>query len=110
MNIYFLFLFYCSFIEKIRANSSNDTDSNFWNDNIWLFILLIIFSVAIIVVIVVISIKIYKRFKNKNSQKKENFVDTERSSQQYISEYNKNTIKNKKIKYKERPLEEIEND
>ena len=56
------------------------------------------------------QLKFIKDLRIKIHKKKENFVDTERSSQQYISEYNKNTKKNKKIKYKERPLEEIEND
>ena len=111
MKIYFLFVFFGSLIEKIIANSLKDNDNNFWEDNIWLLVLLIIFSVGLIILIVFISIKIYRNNKKKNSQNKENnLVDTERSSQQYISEYDKNGKNNKKIQYKERPLKEEGND
>ena len=47
----------------------------------------------------------------KSANKKENennFVNTERSSQKYISDYDKIDQNNKKIKYKQRPLKEIE--
>ena len=110
MNIYFLFIFFGSLIEKIISNSLKDNNNNFWDDNIWLFVLLIIFSVALIIIIVFISIKMCRKNKRKNLQNKEiNLVDTERSSQQYISEYDKNGKNNKKIQYKERPSKEEEN-
>ena len=111
MSIYFFLVFFGFLIEKIIANSLKDNNDNFWEDNIWLIVLLIIFSVGLIILIVFISIKIYKNNKRKNPQNKENnLVDTERSSQQYISEYDKNGKNNKKIQYKERPLNEREND
>ena len=109
MIINLIFLFLCSLIEIIKSGSSNNTDSNFWNDNLWLFILLIILSVALIILIVFISIKIYHKFKSANKKENENnFVNTERSSQKYISDYDKLGQNNKKIKYKQRPLKEIE--
>ena len=111
MKIYFLFVFFGSLIEKIIANSLKDNDNNYWEDNIWLLVLLIIFSVGLIILIVFISIKIYRNSRKKTSQNKViNLVDTERASQQYISEYDKNGKNNKKIKYKERPMKEEGND
>ena len=110
MSIYIFLVFFGFLIEKIIENSLKDNNDNFWEDNIWLIVLLIIFSVGLIILIVFISIKIYKNNKRKNSQNKENnLVDTERSSQQYISEYDKNGKNNKKIQYKERPSKEEEN-
>ena len=58
MKIYFLFVFFGSIIEKIIANSLKDNDNNFWEDNIWLLVLLIIFSVGLIILIVFIIQKI----------------------------------------------------
>ena len=107
INFHFLFLF--SLIERIKSNSSNNTESNFWEDNLWLLILLIILSVALIILIVFISIKLYQKFKSANKRENEiNFVNTERSSQKYISDYDKLGENNQKIKYKQRPLKEIE--
>ena len=109
MNNFCFIFFIFSLIEKIRTDSSNSDESNFWNDNIWLFVLLIILSISLVVIIIFISIKIYKKCKNSNSQEnKNNFVNTERATQQYISDYDKNLQNNKKIKYKERPLKEID--
>ena len=71
----------------------------------------VVFVLVQIILIVFISIKIYKNSRKKTSQNKEiNLVDTERASQQYISEYDKNGKNNKKIKYKERPMKEEGND
>ena len=109
MIINLLFLFFVSLIERIKSNSTNNTESNFWDDNLWLLILLIILSVALIILIVFISIKLYQKFKSANKKENENnFVNTERSSQKYISDYDKIDQNNKKIKYKQRPLKEIE--
>ena len=97
INFHFLFLF--SLIERIKSNSSNNTESNFWEDNLWLLILLIILSVALIILIVFISIKLYQKFKSANKRENENnFVNTERSSQKYISDYDKLGENNQKIK------------
>ena len=109
MIINLLFLCFGSLIERIKSNSTNNTESNFWDDNLWLLILLIILSVALIILIVFISIKLYQKFKSANKKENENnFVNTERSSQKYISDYDKIDQNNKKIKYKQRPLKEIE--
>ena len=111
MNLYFNIFYIISIIEIVKSDSSSNTDSNFWQDNIWLIILLIIISVGLIVLIVFISIKIYKNYRqNKNQSNENNFVNTERSSQKLISDYDKNGTENKKIKYKERPMTEIKED
>ena len=103
-----VFLFVCSLIEKTKSSSSN-SDSNFWDDNLWLLIILIILSIALIILIVFISIKICQNYKSANKKENENnFINTERSSQKYISDYEKVGQNNQKIKYKQRPLREIE--
>ena len=95
--------------EGINSNSSNNDDTSFWEDNIWLLVLLIILIIAVIVVIVYISINLYKKFKESKNKNSNNYsVNTERSSQKYISEYDKNGHNRQKLKYKERPLKEIE--
>ena len=91
----------------INSNSSNNDDSSFWEDNLWLLIILIILAIALIIVIVFISIKICKKFKDSNNNNS-NLIKEQRSTQKYISEYNKNGQNHKKLNYKERPLKEIE--
>ena len=99
----------CSLIKMIKTSSSETDD--FWANNIWLLVILIILSIALIIIIVIISFKIYKKYKNSNQNEKENnFVNTERSSQKYISDYDKQRKNNKKLQYKERPLIEIVED
>ncbi len=92
----------------INSNSSNNDDSSFWEDNLWLLIILIILAIAFIIVIVFISIKICKKVKNSNNNNNSNLIKEQRSTQKYISEYNKNGQNHKKLNYKERPLKEIE--
>ena len=91
----------------INSNSSNNDDSSFWEDNLWLLIILIILAIALIIVIVFISIKICKKVKDSNNNNS-NLIKEQRSTQKYISEYNKNGQNHKKLNYKERPLKEIE--
>ena len=111
MNIYFIIIYIISFIEIIKSDSSSNNDSYFWKDNIWLIILLIIISVGLIILIVFISIKIFKNCRRNKKPNNENIsVNTERSSQKLVSDYDKNGRNNKKIKYKERPMEEIKED
>ena len=109
MNYILNLIFICSLIKTTESNSTSSNDSTFWEDNVWLLIILIILSIALIVLIVFISIKMCRNYRAVTRQENENnFVNTERSSQKYISEYDKNGKNNKKIKYKERPLKEIE--
>ena len=81
----------------------------FWEEKyFWLFILLIIILIILIVIIVLLSIKIYtnvKKVKNQN-KKQAKLVNTERPSQNYISEYNQKTTKIKKLKHKTRVIED----
>lgn len=83
--------------------------NEFWEEEyIWLLILLIIFLIILIVFIVILLIKICTKIKkgiNKNPNQ-ENMVNSESSSQNYISEYNKKKTKIKKLKYKTRVIED----
>ena len=83
-------------------------ENDFWEEKyIWLFIILIIILILLFVIIVLLLIKIYTKIKkgiNRN-QNKENLVNSERSSQKYISEYNPKKKKIKILKYKTRIIE-----
>ena len=61
-----------------------------------------------IIIIIILVIKIYKSIQKRNNEKANISVNTERPSQKYISNYNKERKKTNKIKYKERMIEEKE--
>ena len=96
---------------KITKNLRNNDEYDFWEENTWLIVLLIIVMIVLIIIIVILIIKIFKsaRKKNKNNKKKKSkIIDSQRASQKYNSDYNKNTKEIKKYKYKERMIEEEE--
>jgi competence protein ComGC len=95
----------------ITKNLRNNDEYDFWEENTWLIVLLIIVMIVLIIIIVILIIKIFTsaRKKNKNNKKKKSkIMDSQRASQKYNSDYNKNTKEIKKYKYKERMIEEEE--
>ena len=102
-----VFAFFQILISSKSIKSSIDLrkseeQSEFWEENIWLFIILIIIVIILLIILIFLSIKIYKILK-KNKIKNNDMINTESSSYKYISEYNKR--KTKKLKYNERKME-----
>ena len=113
MNFNLKIIFFYSLICEIKSNFSAD-DSDFWDNNIWLIILLIVFSIALIILIILVTIKICKKCKIKNNkinnnENQKNFVNTERETQKYSSDYVNNSQNSTKLKYKQRPSKDFEN-
>jgi len=65
---------------------NNREKNDFWENNIWLFILLIIIIIILIALIILIIFKIYQSIKKEKNKKENEMVNSERSSQKYISE------------------------
>ena len=95
-------------IRHINPNSLRNNEESAFEENIWLFILLIIFITILIGIIVYLLFKICENPKNKKKENLNKPIEEERPSQKYKSEYNTQSEKPTKFKYKERILDKEE--
>ena len=95
-------------IKQIKHNSLRNNEEGVFEENLWIFILLIIFITILVGIIVYLLFKICEKSKTKKKQNLNKPIEEERPSQKYNSEYNNKTEKPKKFKYKERMIEKEE--
>ena len=96
-------------IKQIKPNYlRNNEETDFFEENIGLFIILIIMIIILISLIIFLLFTIYKKYKKRKNQNLNNHINEERPSQKYKSEYDTKRKKHKKFNYKERILEKEE--